>query len=267
MLKQRILTAVALAAAVFITLFIENSIYWRAFISLAVVVSFYEWLRFCKLEKVSSKVLAYSAFGALFYLLQTHYVPMFYALLITCLVWLGLLLFTIRDCFQFIHTQLIKCSIGVMILPMVGWVLIELKQIEYGPFWVIALMMAVFFADIGAYFAGRRFGKTKLAPTISPGKTVEGMLGGLLLVLLSFLPILFLNFDFATASALLVGVLLTSVISVGGDLFESKMKRHVGLKDSSNILPGHGGLLDRVDSLLPATPFFAMALLLLGYLH
>lgn len=267
MLKQRILTAIVLVAAVFLTLFAENPIYWRGFITLATVLGFFEWLKFCEFSSVPSRALAFVFFAITVYLLQAGYIPMLYAVLVTCVLWLGLLLFTTRDWFLQLHQPFIKCLVGLVILPMVGWLLIEIKQIIYGPWWVICLMVAVFFADIGAYFVGRRFGKTKLAPTISPGKTVEGFVGGLALVFVCFLPVLFLNFDAMTATALLFGILLTSVISVGGDLFESKMKRHVGLKDSSNILPGHGGILDRVDSLLSATPFFAMAPLLMGYLQ
>ena len=121
-------------------------------------------------------------------------------------------------------------------------------------------------ADIGAYFSGRRFGRVKLAPSISPGKTVEGFFGGLAFVALIYIPVLFYLFSADAASLLLLTVLVTAVVSVGGDLFESKLKRHVGLKDSSQILPGHGGILDRIDSILAGVNFFALGLLVLGYL-
>lgn len=144
----------------------------------------------------------------------------------------------------------------------------------YGVAFVLSLLLVVWLADIGAYFAGRAFGRHKLAVTISPGKTWEGALGGWVLVLVvaiaaivsgAFAPTLFtvyaLSFGLPRA---LVAITVLVVISVFGDLFESLMKRQAGVKDSSHLLPGHGGVLDRVDALLPTLP---LAMLLLHALH
>ena len=121
-------------------------------------------------------------------------------------------------------------------------------------------MSVVWLADIGAYFAGRSFGKHKLAPAISPGKTWEGAIGGAVAVLAYGLllssklpPTLAGNLPLL----LMVLVLLTA-ISILGDLFESLLKRQAGLKDSSNVLPGHGGVLDRIDSLTSTLPLVAL---------
>lgn len=136
--------------------------------------------------------------------------------------------------------------------------------------WLLLALLLVWSADTGAYFAGRHFGgkffARKLAPRISPNKTIEGLLGGLLLAL-----------AVAIAGALLIGArveqlpaigvvaLATVLFSVVGDLFESLLKRHVGAKDSGDLIPGHGGVLDRVDSVLAALPVFALGKVWFGF--
>jgi phosphatidate cytidylyltransferase len=131
----------------------------------------------------------------------------------------------------------------------------------------------VWIADIGAYFSGKAFGKRKLAPSISPGKSWEGAIGGAIAVLaLASLSIILaggaapwlqdsfafrLQARFGWAAALLV-LLVIVIFSVIGDLFESQLKRRAGMKDSSNLLPGHGGVLDRVDALIPVLPMAAL---------
>ncbi len=154
--------------------------------------------------------------------------------------------------------------LGRPLLAVAGWLallaawtaLIVVRDRPAGAHWLVWLMVLVWAADIGAYFAGRRFGRRKLAPAVSPGKTWEGVLGGALLAALvtgvalvaagQWTPV------WLGAIALLVG------ISIFGDLFESVLKRHCGVKDSGTLLPGHGGALDRVDSLLAVLPFFAL---------
>lgn len=130
--------------------------------------------------------------------------------------------------------------------------------------YLFSVMALVWVADIGAYFAGRRFGKNKLAPSISPGKTREGALGGMVCVMLLglvayFTPALADTFPAAIGRqwglvGLIVVLAVVSAASVVGDLFESMLKRRAGMKDSSNLLPGHGGVLDRIDALLPVLP-------------
>ena len=126
------------------------------------------------------------------------------------------------------------------------------------------MLAIVWLADIGAYFAGKAFGRRKLAPTISPGKSWEGAIGGWLAVLLlgaicAASPMLTDTFAARATRAwgwLAVAAILTllAAASVAGDLFESQLKRRAGVKDSSKLLPGHGGVLDRIDALIPAVP-------------
>ena len=122
-------------------------------------------------------------------------------------------------------------------------------------------------ADIGAYFAGRAFGKAKLAPRVSPGKSWAGVWGGLAAVaLLAIVASLLANAGVAEAMLLVVASLVTGFVSVLGDLLESMLKRFRGIKDSSQLLPGHGGIMDRIDSLTAAIPVFALMITLLGWL-
>jgi phosphatidate cytidylyltransferase len=266
MLKQRIITALVLVAIVMASLFASNPLFWRGLISLVVLLGFYEWLKFCSVNNLLGKVVSYTAFGSAFYLLQLDYLPMNLVVIGACALWLALLVFTVTDRLNVLHQIWFKLPIGIVVLSTAGWLIIEFKELEHGPLWILCFLVSVWAADVGAYFVGKKFGKTKLAPKVSPGKTIEGLVGGLVLVLFIFAPILYLLFNIEAAGLLLLTVIITALISVGGDLFESKLKRHVGLKDSSQILPGHGGILDRIDSLLSGAPAFAAGLLLLGYL-
>jgi len=155
--------------------------------------------------------------------------------------------------------------IGILALLLAWLALVLLHRVpDQGPLWVLALMVAIWGADVGAYFSGRRFGKRKLAPKVSPGKSWEGLWGGLLLVAL--LALLFALWRGADAVGVLTLVLLamfTVMVSVLGDLFESVLKRSRGVKDSGALLPGHGGILDRIDSLVAAAPVFTLAVLTL----
>ena len=138
------------------------------------------------------------------------------------------------------------------------------------PVYLLSVMALVWIADIGAYFSGKAFGKRKLAPSISPGKSWEGAIGGGVAVLvlaaasvLSGLPVFADTFAAQVQArfgwAALAGVLAVLVAaSIVGDLFESQLKRRAGVKDSGNLLPGHGGVLDRIDALIPVLPLAAL---------
>lgn len=130
---------------------------------------------------------------------------------------------------------------------------------QQSAWWLLYAMLLVWCADSGAYFAGRAFGKYKLAPNVSPKKTYEGLVGGLLLCAVVIFAVATYVIDLADDK--LVPFFVLSLFAVGisvlGDLFESMIKRKAGVKDSGNILPGHGGLLDRIDSLMATVPLFA----------
>lgn len=141
-----------------------------------------------------------------------------------------------------------------------------LGGVPQGHVWLLVALMIVWAADSGAYFAGRKFGKTKLSPRISPNKTVEGLVGGVvagMIVALAAAPLAGASMKQLPYVAIVA--IWTILFSVVGDLYESLLKRHVGAKDSSHLIPGHGGVLDRIDSVLAALPVFALGKLMFGF--
>ena len=137
--------------------------------------------------------------------------------------------------------------------------------IPAGHLWLLSALATVWAADTGAYFTGRTFGRHKLSPRISPNKTIEGLAGGLLLGMLAGMAFASLTgIDWRALPAVALTCLATVLASVVGDLYESLLKRHAGMKDSGDLIPGHGGILDRVDSVLAALPVFALMKQLLG---
>lgn len=159
--------------------------------------------------------------------------------------------------------SLFGLTIGMVLILPTWLALVQLRQA--GALSLLAVMAAVWLADIAAYFFGRTFGKHKLAPGISPGKTWEGAIGGSVTVIVyGFILSPKMPAILSGNITLLIAVLiLMAVISIIGDLFESLLKRQAGLKDSSNVLPGHGGVLDRIDSLTSTLPLVALVWLTL----
>lgn len=155
---------------------------------------------------------------------------------------------------------------NALLVITTGWAALAWLHAEpAGSWWILLLLLTIWAADIGAYFTGRAIGGKKLAPDISPGKTWAGFFGGLASAAVitplagSFMP----GIDAHPLQLALIGA-VTAVVSVGGDLFISMHKRTTGLKDTGKIFPGHGGVLDRLDSLLAGAPFFVLCKLIAG---
>jgi phosphatidate cytidylyltransferase len=166
------------------------------------------------------------------------------------------------------HSRVLRVIFGVLTIVPFFWGMIALRQYGYaenhhtGAWWLLYVMLLVWGADSGAYLFGKLFGKHKLAPKVSPGKTWEGFAGGLLTSAL----IAWLFGRYAPLSVqpsiLLICSVVAALASVLGDLTESMFKREAGIKDSGHMIPGHGGILDRIDSLTAAVPVFACLMLL-----
>lgn len=158
---------------------------------------------------------------------------------------------------------------GRRLVYMGGMILTAAITAMYGlwqmsPWWLMYVFLLVWCADSGAYFVGRKFGKRKLAPNVSPNKSIEGLIGGLVTSgVVAAIVGQYLQLSGGALAWFLALSAVTVAASVLGDLFESMLKRRAGIKDSGNILPGHGGVLDRIDSLLSATPVFALGFWLL----
>ena len=157
-------------------------------------------------------------------------------------------------------------ALGLLVLVAPWAALVNLhQQGPRGPWLVLFLVLMIWTADIAAYFVGRRFGRVKLAPAVSPGKTREGVYGALAGACLGGLLLGWVQ-SLGAQGTLLAALVcaVTVLLSVVGDLYESLLKRRRGLKDSSNLLPGHGGLLDRIDSVTAAAPVFALGIVSMG---
>jgi phosphatidate cytidylyltransferase len=157
-----------------------------------------------------------------------------------------------------------RLAIGWLVMVPAWLALCYLRELPSGEWLMLMVVAVVAGADIGGYFVGRKFGKHKLAPKVSPGKTWEGFWGGLATNVL-WAGALGLWLGHGHWALMLAIVVPASLVSVLGDLVESMLKRHRGIKDSSQLLPGHGGVLDRIDSITAAAPVMALGVLLTGF--
>jgi len=168
------------------------------------------------------------------------------------------------------QSRVLKVLMGFLTLVPSFAAILLLRQVNFqaSPYtgaWLICLLLGlVWAADIGGYVIGKPFGKHKLLPQVSPGKTVEGLVGGLLFVMLLVAGVAYQQNWPEQAGLWFAAAVLLTLLSVFGDLSESMFKRVAGLKDSGSIFPGHGGMLDRIDSLTATAPLFAVFVALLG---
>ncbi|HEY0289508.1 MAG TPA: phosphatidate cytidylyltransferase [Pseudomonas sp.] len=263
MLKQRIITALILLPIALCGFFLLEDGSFALFIGVVVTLGAWEWARLAGFEAQSARIL-YSVFVAvlLFFLyLLPGLAP--WVLVAALLWWLVAtwLVLTYPDSSEHWSSVLCKLVIGLLILLPAWQGLILIKQWQLGNWLILSVMVLVWGADIGAYFSGKAFGKRKLAPKVSPGKSWEGLYGGLVVSLLITAVVgIFRSWSASQFFFALIGAAIVVLISVVGDLTESMFKRKSGIKDSSNLLPGHGGVLDRIDSLTAAIPIFALLL-------
>jgi len=271
-LKQRVLTALILLPLVLATIFALPVEWFMLLLALILLGGSWEYRRLAGLSDNATGyllvIMQAAIFGALFSYRSHWGSGISIYLSASCAAWL---LMFVRlplyheDTMPGSGYRAISFATAVASITT-GWFAISWIRIQAeGPWLILLLLLIVWAADTGAYFTGKTFGKKKLAPQISPGKTRAGLLGGA-----GRCPLrgpVYSKFDTLTAVEpvrLILLSLVTALVSVGGDLMISLHKRCSGFKDSGNLLPGHGGVLDRIDSLLAAAPFFALGLLVSG---
>lgn len=268
MLKQRILTALVLIPIALWGFFYLEGGFFAIFVGVVVALGAWEWARLVGLEETNVRI-GYAAI-CIIILVSLWCMPSLakLAILLGFAWWVfaWLLVLGFPETAKYWKYNIARYFIGLLILVPAWQGLILLKQgHEHGNWIIFSIMLFVWAADIGAYFAGKQFGKDKLAPKVSPGKSWQGFWGGLLAaIIVGF--VIYCNTALLDGKLLLgfVCLIILVIFSVLGDLTESMFKREAGLKDSSNLLPGHGGVLDRIDSLTAAVPIAVLLLWVLG---
>lgn len=261
MLKARISTSIILLVGFLAALFLLPDVYWATLMLMGVLIGVWEWAAMAGFlpagRIVYTSITMFMGLAIIFapainmsYL--QHY-GMFWGILAAAVFWIVLAPVWLILRYQIKSLYVMAITGWVVILPL--WLaLTSLRRIS--PWLLLGVIGAVWIADSAAYFTGKRFGKRKLAPLISPGKTWEGVLGAWLAVTVYGFVLCQL---FALDYWMIAGLWGITVLSIMGDLLESLLKRHANIKDSGSLLPGHGGVLDRIDGLtssLPLTAFF-----------
>ena len=271
MLKTRVLTALALFAGLIAAMFLLPPLGWLVLAALICSGAAWEWAGFGKFSSTQRAIFAILLGAACLLVGMTAGLareltaapaglwPLY---LTSALFWLAVVPFWLARKWRF-GGAAATVAVGLVVLLPPALALAHLRLVD--PWILLAAMGAIFVSDIAAYFTGRAFGRRKLAPGISPGKTWEGAGGAVVGVIVFGLVVITASIPAARAAApiALFIPLLAGFTTVGifGDLFESLLKRQAGLKDSGTILPGHGGILDRIDSLTSTLPLVGLAAL------
>ena len=275
MLKLRIMTAIVLATVFLLGLFLLPWYGFIIFVGLVTLVGAWEWANLAGFTSMIQRFI-YSVLTAVVMFLVANYTGLLGGivyidetrdLLVVASTWWAVALLWVQG---YPSSTVIWSSRWVRAL--MGWLVIVpcwlslsyLHQEHRGSLLILIVMLTVIAADTGAYFTGKAFGRHKLLANVSPGKSWEGFWGGLLACLLLGL-LVEIYTGFVQWRALFIIMLFTSLGSVLGDLLESMVKRHRDVKDSGSVLPGHGGMLDRIDSITAAAPIFTLGIILSGW--
>ena len=261
MLKQRVITALAAAALLLIVLLVLPQPVARVVIALILLAAAWEWSGLIGQSSTAGRI-TYVAIVTLAGLGAYRFgsEPRLFLLIMQIALawWLAALVWTLV--YPTAVPRALKWLCGVLVI-VPAWLALDWLYL-LDPLLLLLVLTIVWAADIGAYFTGKRFGRVKLAPSISPGKTWEGVFGGLLgVTVLTLFHSLWSEIELAALVPLCLAV---GVVSIVGDLTVSIFKRSAGVKDSGSLFPGHGGVLDRADSITAAAPLFALGLTWLG---
>ena len=275
-MKQRIITALILAPAVILGIFKLPLALFMLAVATVTVIGYWEWTQFVEsktrllalipslvISAISLAVIPFDA-RSLSLMADAHIA----VLSVGSMWWIvssALVLSFPRSARFWQSSNLLRHVFGVLTLLPFFWSILLLRaegiyeDSYHGAKLVLFVCFIVWAADSGAYFCGKSLGRRKMAPQVSPNKTIEGLIGGVVTaILVGWGTAVWFNIEFTSTFSMVTITLITVVISVLGDLVESMFKRVSGIKDSGNILPGHGGVLDRVDSLTAAFPVFAL---------
>lgn len=271
MLKQRLITALVLAAIILGSLFFLPFEAFAGVLFLVWFLAAWEWANLSSLKgflrivyaAISTALLGFAAWiCGIFATLDSQALQ--HLLIVAALWWAVALLLVVRypQSTPLWSSQWMRCVMGFLVLLPSAIALLYLLTLENGHWYFIYTAFIVVSADVGAYFSGRRWGRKKLLPAVSPGKSWAGFYGGM--VACAVLVLVVSSFTQLAGLAvwqLFIATIVAGLVSVLGDLLESMIKRHRGIKDSSNLLPGHGGFMDRIDSITAAAPIFVLFLL------
>ena len=278
MLKQRIITALILGPLALWSVLTFSHTAIAIEFAIVLMIAAWEWARLAGIQSQLLRI-TYSLFVGIVMAATTWYLHEYYHTLIYIIyfvsAWwvfaLGLIIvidkrhedYTESVADKHIYLNLFS---GLVILLGSFVALTGIHQApEYGAKYILVLFLFIWVADSAAYFTGKAFGKHKLAPHVSPGKTWEGVAGGIVASMgVAYIVTLVFDLVFPQSIYFLIIAAITVAFSVVGDLMESLFKRRAGMKDSSHLLPGHGGFLDRLDSMMAAAPLFLLGLLVAG---
>lgn len=268
-MKIRVIAAAALLPLLLVILLVLPSVYAAILMGLASSIAAFELLWGTKLVR-HPRLIAYTAIAAFCIALWCHfecpYEWGFGGMLIFVLLLFGEILLSKA---KLPFSKLMVCFAGGVLIPYMLSAIVRIRAMDEGVLLILTPFILAFLSDSGAYFVGVFFGKHKLAPTISPKKTIEGLFGGFaaaIVGMMIFGMVLSFGFDLQVNYwyGLIYG-LVGSAVSVMGDLSFSAVKRQVGIKDYGNLIPGHGGVLDRFDSMVFVAPVTELLLLLIPF--
>lgn len=269
MFKQRFATASVLALLFICALVFSSTATFVSCIMLVVLIAGWEWSNLARIESTVGRLsfllalllsmLLIASFVGIYN--ENNFALSYQICFLSVILWAVIFLWLQGYPSSVIlwSSKPIMVCLGLFLLASTWLALSSIVSLENGRYLLLLAVSIIVLADVGGYIAGKLFGRHKLAPTISPGKTWEGLVGGLILqgCLIAVLVQLFTDVSLLSLCLLVFPVALSSVV---GDLFESMLKRHRGIKDSSNFLPGHGGFLDRLDGVMAALPLFFVIL-------
>lgn len=278
MLKTRIISGLILAPLLIFSIIFFSFKYFMILVGLISILALWEWTQFVvKESRIYPMILFIILLFCLMYLFPTnpndlqHKLVFDYVILVIGMIWwvlasLMVILFP-RNSEFWVESKSFKELFGILSVVPFFWSTLILRSFEYnisdkGIKLVFLVLFITWSADTGAYFVGKKYGKHKMSPHVSPNKTIEGMAGGVLFAFV--IATIYSNIFSISINYFYLIIALTVIFSIFGDLVESMLKRVSHVKDSGRIIPGHGGVLDRIDSLLAAFPIFTISYLLLN---